>query len=187
MKNWLRRVFTLCALTSSTVALAGIHLNFVPQLAPPEQFAVSIVISGTAAGGPPSIGSFDLDVSFNPAVLVPSSVSFERFLGDPTLFEALVDFVFLPGIVDLAEVSLLLPDELDALQPDTFGLANLVFDRVGVGPAELALAQILVDDAFGIKLDVAEPDTRGLLVIGALAVLAIRRSNRRKVTASRGR
>jgi hypothetical protein len=95
------------------------------------------------AGGPPSLGAFDLDVSFDPSVLLPLDVAFGPFLGDPSLLEALTDFNFFPGLVDLAEVSLLLPEELDALQRASFPLATLVFDRIGVGEERLAFTPIV--------------------------------------------
>jgi hypothetical protein len=43
--------------------------------------SVDVGISGI--GPPPSVGAFDLSVSFDPALLLPTDVSFGRFLVTP--------------------------------------------------------------------------------------------------------
>lgn len=153
----------------ATPSALAVSLSFVPEPSIPEVLAVDIVISGLKAGGPPSLGAFDLDVSFDPAVLSPTDVTFGPFLGDPGLFEALTDFNFFPGVVDLAEVSLLSPADLDALQPASFSLAALTFDRIGVGDDRLAFSQVTLDDAFGNKIP--EPSSLALFSIGAIGLL----------------
>jgi len=115
-----------------------------------QTVTVDIVISGLSAGAPPSVGAFDLDVSFDPAILLPIDVTFGSFLGTPGI-DALTDFLLSPGVVDLAEVSLLAPINLDA-HPASFSLATLSFVAVGVGTSPLAFSQIVVDDAFGDKI-----------------------------------
>jgi len=95
-----------------------------PTVSPGDAVDVDVVVSGLAVGGPPSVGSFDLDVSFDPTVLMPTGVTFGLLLGDPDLFEALVDATVLASAVTIAEVSLLSPTELDALLPSTFTLAS---------------------------------------------------------------
>src|SRR5437899_519027 len=73
------------AFLQDTPALA-ISLDFVPSLETVfvgQPVIVDIVISGTVAGGPPSIGAFDLDVSFDPHNLRSTAASFGPFLGIP--------------------------------------------------------------------------------------------------------
>ncbi|MGH9460678.1 MAG: hypothetical protein ACRD1X_05645, partial [Vicinamibacteria bacterium] len=45
--------------------------------------SVDIFVSGLGNGTALSLGAFDLDVAFDPAILVPVSVTFASFLGDP--------------------------------------------------------------------------------------------------------
>ena len=140
---------------------------------------VNVFISGV--GDPPSVGAFDLNVGFDPAILAPTGVTFGAFLGDPTLFEALTAFDFgTPGRVEFAEVSLLLPSELDALQRSGFLLAILSFSAIGNGTSPFFFAgNQIVDDAFGNKLPIPEPATVFLLGLGLIALRIIRRPLRK--------
>lgn len=171
---WLSILVGFVALLRATPTLA-ISLDLVPNsptVMAGDLLDVDVVISGLVAGGSPSVGAFDLDVSFDPAILSPTDVTFGPFLGDPNLFEALTDFTFLPGIVDLAEVSLLSSAELDALQPDPFTLATLSFSAFASGTTTLTFSQIIIDDAFGNKIPIPEPSTLPLLGAGLAGLLA---------------
>ncbi len=161
MREIMKRLIGLIVLVESlslpwaTSALA-LSVDFVPgsQTVPVGRpVSVDTVLSGLAAAGPPSVGAFDLDVSFDPSILSPTGVTFGAFLGDPSLFEALTASSFLPGVVDLAEVSLLAPTDLDTLQPVSFALATLSFDTLAFGNSSLNFSQVIVSDAFGERLD----------------------------------
>jgi hypothetical protein len=143
---------------------------------------VDVIISGL--GNPPSVGTFDLDIGFNTAILAPTAVTFGAFLGDPALFEALTAFDFgTPGRVEFAEVSLLSPSELDALQQSSFSLATLSFSAIANGTSPFFFAgNQIVDDAFGNKLPIPEPATVLLLAAGLIALRTIRRPLRRSVS-----
>jgi hypothetical protein len=138
---------------------------------------VNVNVSISGLSNPPSVGAFDLDVGFNPAILSPTAVTFGPFLGDPLLFEALTGFDFgTPGIVEFAEVSLLSPSELDALQSPSFSLATLSFRATSNGTSPfMFVGNQRVDDAFGNKLRIPEPATAFLLGLGLIALLIIRR------------
>ena len=140
---------------NNTLALA-VTLEFSPTsqiVDPGKPVTVDVVISGLAAGGPPSVGAFDLDVSFNPAILSSTGVTFGHSLGNPGLGEVLTASSLVPGVIDFAAVSLLSSEELDALQPARFSLANLAFSPVGVGTSRLTFSQVIVADTFGVTLD----------------------------------
>jgi hypothetical protein len=162
-------------------------LSFVPAsqvIGVGQPVTVDIFISGLGAGSPPSVGTFDLDVSFDPATLSPTGVTFGPFLGNPSdPAETITDFNFLPGVVDLAELSFLAPTELDALQPASFSLATLSFDALAKGTSPLTFSQVIVDDAFGGKLTidpvsgqvtVPEPSSLLVFLFGLVALATIR-------------
>jgi len=185
-------VATLAALLAAGPAHA-VGLGFAPSsqtVAVGDAVSVDVVISGLGAGLAPSLGAFDLDVTFDPLLLAPTGVTFGLFLGDPALGDALAAFVLAPGVVDLAEVSFLAPADLDALQPAAFTLATLTFATLAAGTSPLAFAQAVLDDAFAVRLatdtaggsitalaasPVPLPATLLLLAAGA-AVLALRRA-----------
>jgi len=196
MKTMIR--FGLAAFVVSLLQIApagAVSLNFVPSqqtVDVGQPVSVDLVISGLGSGVPPSIGSFDLDVSFNPGVLTPTGVLFGTFLGDPVLGEALTDASFLGGVVDLAGVSLLTSSELDLLQPDSFSLATLFFETISLGSSGLEFSQALVDDTFGQKLDltvgsggvnvVPEPGTFILALCGLMGIVFRAKSKRKDST-----
>ncbi len=132
---------------------------------------VDVIVSELGAGVPPSVGAFDLDVAFDSLLFAPTGVDFGPFLGDP-LTEALTDFSFaVDGIVDFAEVSLLSPAELDALQPAEFLLATLHFTALADGSGSFGFAgERRVDDAFGAKLPIPAPGVALLLASGLLLI-----------------
>ncbi len=147
---------------SSTTVIAGDLVN------------VEAVIAGLNTGGPPSVGAFDLNVGIDSALLSPDSVTFGPFLG--SVDETLTDFSFAtPRVVNFAELSLLSPAELDALQPASFVLATLTFDAVAAGIASFTfVGDLRVDDAFGNKLPIPEPPMAYLLGIAIAGFLARR-------------
>lgn len=155
------------ALGASTVHAAMITLGFEPavQVVPLSQpVAVDVVISGLEDRTAPSVRAFGLDVSFDQTILDPIDVVFGPFLGDRDLVEALTSVAFLPGVVDFAELSLLLPSDLDALQPDTFTLATLSFDTSGLGTSPLIFTQVNVFEAFADSLEV-DPGSGAVSVV----------------------
>ncbi len=130
--------------------------------------SIDLVISGLSAGGPDSLGDFDIDVAFDPSALSLAGFSLGSGLGDLGLGEAL-DFSLGDiggGLVNLAEVSLLetdagscvfcIPPYLDDLQAGSFVLATLDFnvDVLAVGDAtSVSVATVFaLGDGFGSAL-----------------------------------
>ena len=186
----MRGAFTvLCAVVGLAWALpaTGTTLTFVPPTQTVffgDTFVVDLVISDVSPTD--VIGSFDLDVLFPGSQFEPLDVQFGPFLGDPSdPLQTLVDVTLFFGRIDLAEVSLLLTSELEALQPDSFILASLFVraERSGVGRFSIA-PDALIDDGFGVKLPVTvsdatitvvpEPGIPALFSIAAMILLARR-------------
>ena len=135
------------------------------------------------------MGAFDLNVTFNPSILIFSSYLLEPFLGDLGLGEAW-DFSLgevSSGLINVSEVSVLeadalscffcIPPYLDDIQPDSFSLATLTFEIYSVETSILSITDLsLVKDAFAEELSfdvtpgsvapVPEPATILLLVSG---------------------
>ena len=121
---------------------------------------VELVIAGLGDSSPDSLSTFDLDVSFNPAILAFSSVAFGD--PDPLIGDQLDLFGFgfpiittTPGIgsVNLFEFSFNTTDELDGFQTDTFTLATLTFVTLALGTSPLNTSTVWsLGDAYGDPL-----------------------------------
>ena len=123
-----------------TPAVAGVSLSLQPVAQTVnlgDQVMVNVVISGLDAASQ-IVSTFDLNVNYNPGILNAIGVSFGALLGDPDLLEADAGKVLsTPGVVDFWELSYLSDADLAALQPDSFTLATLSFQAVGLGTTTL--------------------------------------------------
>lgn len=137
----------------------AVSLDVVPPsqtVTPGSQVDVTVAISGLGDGSAPSLGIFDIDVTFDPAVLSLNAVSF----GDPILGDQLDLFGFgsfissTPGsgTINLFELSFDFPSDLDTLQAGAFTLASLTFDTLAEGTSLLGLNVNDLGDSFGDPL-----------------------------------
>ncbi len=133
------------------------------EVLPPAQSVVEgdtvevrLAVSGLGDHSAPSLGTFDVDVGFDPTVLGFVSATF----GDPSLGDQLDLFglgsitAITPGAgtVNLVEVSLDTSDDLNTLQAGAFVLATLTFEAVGQGSSTLAPSPKAVGDPDGQPL-----------------------------------
>ena len=130
------------------VTMGNISLSFEPNsqvIGLGGLAEVGIRISGLGSSSAPSLGAFDLDVSFDSSILSFNSLTF----GDPVLGDQLDLFGLgtfsgfdgsVPGLVDLFEVSFDSAADLDSLQADSFILAILTFTGIGLGISDLLLS-----------------------------------------------
>lgn len=192
-------LITICFfLTSIGAASASVILSLeTPSsvVEPCTYFNVDLVVSGVESELFPAVGDFDIDVLYDPTLMAFSDYTLGPWLGDLTALEAL-DFSFgdpgATGAIDLAEVSLLDPIDLELLQPDTFILATLEFHCLGAGTSSIwiddsePLLTYKVGDALGFQLDVTigdsltitqtpEPSTMLLFAMGLIGFGALRR------------
>jgi hypothetical protein len=173
-----------CLISLSMAGRAGaVSLSLVtttPQVSLGSLVEVDVVISGLASAAAPSLGSFDLDVSADSTALGFQGATFSLLLGDPNLGQAITAAGAIGTTVDLFELSLLLPAELDALQPDTFTLAKITFSADEAGIINLFFTQDSLGDAFGqlfpidesvgLAIEVPEPGLLPLLLLGSTAL-----------------
>lgn len=118
--------------------------------------SVGIAISDLVDSAAPSLGAYDLDLGFNPAVLTFTGAAF----GDPVLGNQL-DLFGLGNVnaatpsassVNLFEISLDLPDDLNDLQAGSFTLATFSFQAIAPGMSLLDLTINALGDALGDPL-----------------------------------
>ncbi|MGK7956696.1 MAG: cohesin domain-containing protein [Crocosphaera sp.] len=110
---------------------------------------VDVQISELGNGMTPSVGGFNLELSYDPAVLSFNDLTFSGLIDLSNLESQSVDSST-PGTLVFGDVSLDSPEDLNAAQPDNFSLANIEFISGGVGinsPLSLTIIE-LVDENF---------------------------------------
>jgi len=186
--------FLLFFVTPSSAIPIEIRFDPVSQTVPVGDTAeVALVISGLGDEIAPSVGVFDLDITFDPALLAFSNVVYGDQLD---LFGFGSDQFTTPsvGSVNLYELSLDLPWDLDDLQADSFTLATLTFDTLSIGTSFLDIFSVnALGDSWGNPLTadvqrgsispVPEPATILLLVSGmaGLGVFGRRRFKKQQI------
>lgn len=178
-----------------------------PRIFPPGAAVVDINISGLQSGGDSIVlGAFDFEVRFNRLIFDASNivVAWGEGLGSVANGTAVgtrsvSNINSALSALRLQEVSLLLKDELDALQGDTFRLATLGFlvPTAMMQNAQTSLSApanfIVLSDAEGQQIDyvgstpfatidlrvIPEPGSMAL-VMAALGLLGATRSSRRR-------
>ncbi|HEX7035857.1 MAG TPA: cohesin domain-containing protein [Pseudomonadales bacterium] len=166
-----------CVLILAMMLLAGagparaLIIEFVPAdqtVALGGTASVDVVIDGLGTGVAPSLGAFDLEITFDDAILAPAGIAFGGLLGDG-IVTSVNGGTLTAGRTDAFELSFLFPSELDALQPSTFTLLTLSFEARSVGSAVLSLGRAILGDGFGdpLLLDSAGSGTVRVLAASA--------------------
>lgn len=94
------------------------------------------------------VSAYDLDITYDSLILAATDITFASGLGDALFFEVFesVD-LSMPGLIDLAQLSLLPDDLLFAMQGgEEFLLATIVFDTLSVGLSTLDFIFDAVND-----------------------------------------
>jgi predicted extracellular nuclease len=117
-----------------------------------ELASVTVSISGLAAGTAPSLGAFDIDLTFDPTILGFDSLSFGSGL-DVGGFGSIQDFLLTaPGRLNVFEVSVDTVQDLDLLQQGSFTLFTVAFYALASGTSSLGLDLNALADALGASL-----------------------------------
>ncbi len=118
---------------------------------------VNLVISGLGVATAPSLGAFDLDVNYDSSLLTLSAVTFGDQL-DLLGLGSITGETSSMGLVNLFEISLDSTSILDSLQADSFSLATLSFNTLGVGSSLLDYSNVILSDAAGTPLEAGLTD-----------------------------
>ena len=200
MKSSLVLTALALALVSATSLRAGAVLTIAPQtqtIAAGSAAQVQVRIAGLGLHTAPSLGAFDFDLSFNPALVAFTSLTF----GDPVLGDQLdlsgtgsINSFGLQsaGLLEFFEISLDPASVLDSQQASGFVLATLSFQALAKGTTSLVPSLNSTSDSQGMPLNVGlstgsitvvttpEPRTIGLLpLVGAWIALGSMRCKRR--------
>ena len=150
---------------------------------------VALEISGLGNFAAPSLSTFDLDIAFDSAILGLSAVTFVNQL-DILGLGSIQSSTLGTGTVNLFELSLDSPEDLNSLQADSFVLAYLSFDTLAFGTSPLNLSINALGDAWGDPLvadiqsgsvsAVPEPSTLILVGSGLVGLGYLRKKFRRR-------
>lgn len=155
---------------------------------------IDIRIEGLGAGEAPSLGTYDLGVTFNPSLLSFVSATFgDGVLGNQLDLFGLGNVSSVTpstGMVNLFELSLDTTADLNTLQASSFVLASLHFTGLSVGTSAIDLTVNALGDADGDPLAaslsagsvvvtaVPEPATYALMLAGIGLIVTVARKRR---------
>ncbi|MCI0540380.1 MAG: VPDSG-CTERM sorting domain-containing protein [Verrucomicrobiales bacterium] len=184
----------IAALGLALQAVAQISLSLQPS---PQVINVGgvtsmdLVVSGLGNLSPPSLGAFDLDLSYNSAVLSAVSSTFGNFLDLGILGSLQFSDLSTAGVIHLGEISFESSSDLNDAQPDTFTLATLGFTGLAAGISSIDFTFASLSDEQGQSLvgflttpgsikviRTGVPDagsTASLLLLGIVGLAAFRR------------
>jgi hypothetical protein len=176
MKTFFFGVPVMLVLAATPARAITIGIEPVAQhVALGSSVTVSLVIADLGDGVAPSLSTFDLDLTFDDAILSFTGATF----GDPVLGDQLDLTGIGPlngvtpaaGVVNLFELSLDPASDLDDSQAGAFVLATLTFGALSPGLSALGLSTVALGDADGNSL-IANVVAGSISVQGVNAVVA---------------
>lgn len=170
----------LLTLLSSANTKAAIQLAFGTASQHGTTLELPLRVSGLSDYTAPALASYDLRIAFDSTHLSYLGTQF----GDPLLGNQLDVFglglnsvaaeLVMPGTLSLFEISLDSPQDLNALQADTFTLATLQFSLLNPGSSGLSIDILAFGNATGDPLRaVVTPTTIASVPLPAAAWLML--------------
>lgn len=140
------------ALQAATVSIVPSSQTIYGDLG--ASFEVTISIDGLADSAAPSLGAYDITLSYDASILTYGGTAFDSTqmdLGGGSFAQATSAI----NSVNLVELSFELPAVLDSQQAASFTLAVLTFYTANYGSSALNLGGIVLGDALGDALVVS--------------------------------
>lgn len=131
--------------------------------------SINLVISDLGDNIAPSLGGFDIDITYNPAILSLSSVVFGNQVDIFGFGQSDQFVIFESGGVNIFELSYDDPFDLEDLQPSSFILATLSFNTIGYGTSSMDITNIILSDEWAEPL-FADTTTSGRINVTHAAV-----------------
>ena len=179
---------TLCVCSSVAGAATISVAPSVPNPVLGSEFEVVVSVSGLTDGGSLSLGAFDVDVGFDPAILSPGTVEFGDAGGasglDPFGLGSIQSAIVGAGSINVSEFSLDSAADLNLNQAGSFTLFRISFSADAVGQSALSLFANTIGDENGdtllVTLDGSAVDVRPVplpasFVLFAAGLLVCRR------------
>ena len=132
------------ALVGFNPAAQSVNLN--------DPVNVGVVISGLGLGTIPSLGTFDIDVTFDSTHLSFVNATFGDQLDLFGLGSITSSTETSPGVLNLFELSLDFPSDLNDFQEDSFTLTTITFNTLSEGVSDLNILINTLGDADGNPL-----------------------------------
>jgi hypothetical protein len=149
------RLSLLALLICAAPAAHAISLSISPSsqsVGAGTSVSVDVLVTGLGNGVPPSLGGFDLDIAFDPSILVLTGASLNAPLGASAQFHFSVGATASGAVANLFALSSLSGLELDAMQGAEFTIATLVFSTLAPGTSALTLGNVALKDGAGAPL-----------------------------------
>lgn len=126
--------------------------------------SIDVNVSGLGNLVAPSLGTYDLDIFFDPALLSFSSIIWGTGL-DVLDLGSIQSATPAVGMINAFALSLDSPTELNSLQPGAFRLFRLTFSTVAEGVSAITVNVNALGDAAGVAL--TTDITNGLVTVEA--------------------
>jgi hypothetical protein len=148
-----------------------------------DKVNVDLTISGLGDNIDPALGTFDVVVGFDDSIIDFDSATFGNQLNFSNSILGTAEEIFTPpNSLRLFEISGELPDDLVASQADSFTLATVTLDTVGLGTTNLSFGNVVLGDENGDPLSdvnlapgaiTVEPGNPGTAVPEASNILSL--------------
>jgi hypothetical protein len=156
MKSIIRKCVVGAMLALGAAAAQADTITVVPSagtIGVGNTFTVTVAASNFIAGAAPSIGAFDLGVSFDSSILSLVSVAFGSGLSFPSGAGSIQDVTgAVGGAFSVAEVSLESEAALNTQQLDAFALFTITFNALNFGTSQISLTLNGLSNAAGDAL-----------------------------------
>lgn len=126
----------LVGLPSAELFAQGPAIEMVPstmQVGPAGTVSVLVRMTGLGAAALPSLGGFDVVLTFDDTLFTFNSIDFGTDLGDPAALEVITSNMAAGGNLTATSVSLLTPAQLVTNQAATVTMFTAVFTAIGTG------------------------------------------------------